>query len=173
MGAIACDASEVVYIDAGLAGCCVAPDVKRAAVELTLYDIDSGETRKRVLPGTIAPVERRDSAAAIARFPLAWSLVNKKLRILFPDIHSDSVGRIIFLLWTDLDVLSSFNKMPEEAPNGIQLPKGYARQNGVVIYGYTIYESIKIHMCIILCMIFIFIYLSIHPPTLPPIHPLV
>ena len=134
MGAITCDASEVVYIDAGLAGCCVAPDVKRAAVELTLYDIDSGKTRKRVLPGTIAPVEHRDSAAALARFPLAWSLVNKKLRILFPDIHSDSVGRIIFLLWTDLDVLSSFNKMPEEAPNGIQLPKGYARQNGVVTY---------------------------------------
>ena len=114
---------ELVYIDAGLACHCKSSAVKNAAVELSLYDIGSGIVRKRWLPGSLSPVERSD-ASCILRFPLAWSLSNKKLRILFPDLRTDAVGRIAFRVWGEEDVTS---------PHG-GLKSAFAMQDGVAIY---------------------------------------
>ena len=83
---------DVVYIDHGLVGYCSSPEVKNAAVKFSLYDVNSGSTRTRFLPGSLFPTQRRDSSSYVARFPLAWSLADKKLSIIFPNLSLDAVG---------------------------------------------------------------------------------
>lgn len=126
--------AEVVYVDSGLASYCFSPGEKDAAVELYIRDIASEEVRKHCLPGTLYPAKRRESASYVARFPLAWSLNNKMLRILFPNLHIDAIGRVSFLIWETKDISVPDINPYGTSPNDFHPSKAYTAQDGVTIY---------------------------------------
>ena len=125
---------DVVYIDHGLVGYCSSPEVKNAAVKFSLYDVNSGSTRTRFLPGSLFPTQRRDSSSYVARFPLAWSLADKKLSIIFPNLSLDAVGRVAFLIWTDKDVTDTTDNRYEAGVNSFHPQKAFTVDNGIVVY---------------------------------------
>lgn len=123
----------MVYVDAGVMAYCDSPSVKDAAVELTLYDIASWQIRRRWLPGSVFPIEG-SATMCISRFPLAWSLSDRKLRILFPNVHIDSIGRMVFFVWTDKDITPLSGNRQEERINGFQPSSAFTVTNNIAIY---------------------------------------
>ncbi len=86
-----------VVIDNGVMAYCSVGTMSGEAVSLHLFDCNLKMTKQYYLPGSI----RRSGPASSQgiEFPNAWSLENKLIRALFPNLSSDALGRIVFYLW--------------------------------------------------------------------------
>jgi len=88
--------AEKISVDNGLASYCRSPVASDAAVELYVYDVAAAELHKHYLPGTICP---QYDGVCLLRFPLAWSVKDGKLGIVFPSVQGDVMGKITTHLW--------------------------------------------------------------------------
>ena len=93
---------EKIYISNGYLNYCLSPDAANSAVVLYSFDIRDGECKQYYLPMTIVPEidARNDGNKQIIKFPLAWYMNSEELLIVFHDLHSDAMGRVIFCLFS-------------------------------------------------------------------------
>ena len=93
---------EKIYISDGILNYCLSPDAADSAVVLYSFDIRDGERKQYYLPMTIVPEidTRNDGNKQIIKFPLAWCMNRKELLIVFHDLESDAMGRVIFCLFS-------------------------------------------------------------------------
>ena len=124
-----------MYIDDGVLSFCCSPKASNAAVILYVMDVKTNNIDRHYLPGSIfVPAGRRKYSADPVKFPLAWSVFNNKLQIIFPNLLSDAIGRISFRMWS--------------AENIVDLPalktvKGFIDERKIIRYnGYWHGESI-------------------------------
>lgn len=87
--------AEIVYIDSGLISYCQSSNVNNAVVALCVREIAFTETRKHYLLGSTYPSYTKGSPA-ISRFPSAWMMKGKTLKIVFPDVIHDAMNSITF-----------------------------------------------------------------------------
>ena len=121
---------EKIYISNGYLNYCLSPDVANSAVVFYSLDIRDGEWKQSYLPMTIVPeiYTKYDRNKQIIKFPLAWYMNRKELFVVFHDLESDAMGRVIFWLFStdkphDFDFLSSFKAY--EYQNNIMKYKGH------------------------------------------------
>lgn len=93
---------EKIYISDGILNYCLSPDAANSAVVLYSFDIRDRECKQYYLPMTIVPEidTRNDGNKQIIKFPLAWYMNSEELLIVFHDLHSDAMGRVIFCLFS-------------------------------------------------------------------------
>ena len=93
---------EKIYISDGILNYCLSPDAADSAVVLYSFDIRDRECKQYYLPMTIVPEidTRNDGNKQIIKFPLAWYMNSEELLIVFHDLHSDAMGRVIFCLFS-------------------------------------------------------------------------
>ena len=93
---------EKIYISNGYLNYCLSPDVANSAVVFYSLDIRDGEWKQSYLPMTIVPeiYTKYDRNKQIIKFPLAWYMNRKELLVVFHDLHSDAMGRVIFCLFS-------------------------------------------------------------------------
>lgn len=72
-----------------------------SAVVFYSLDIRDGEWKQSYLPMTIVPeiYTKYDRNKQIIKFPLAWYMNRKELFVVFHDLESDAMGRVIFWLF--------------------------------------------------------------------------
>ena len=121
---------EKIYISDGILNYCLSPDAANSAVVLYSFDIRDGERKQYYLPMTIVPEidTRNDGNKQIIKFPLAWYMNRKELLVVFHDLHSDAMGRVIFCLFsTDRTRDFDFRSFTDyyEYQNNIMKYKGF------------------------------------------------
>ena len=130
---------EKIYISDGILNYCLSPDAANSAVVLYSFDIRDRECKQYYLPMTIVPEidTRNDGNKQIIKFPLAWYMNRKELLIVFHDLHSDAMGRVIFCLFsTDRTRDFDFRSFTDyyEYQNDIMKYKGFYFGVGGRIY---------------------------------------
>ena len=130
---------EKIYISNGYLNYCLSPDVANSAVVFYSLDIRDGEWKQSYLPMTIVPeiYTKYDRNKQIIKFPLAWYMNRKELLIVFHDLHSDAMGRVIFCLFsTDRTRDFDFRSFTDyyEYQNDIMKYKGFYFGVGGRIY---------------------------------------
>jgi len=126
--------AEVIYIDSGLMSYCRSPEANNVAIELYVYNIASTEMRQHYLPGTLYPTYHFDDAHYVSRFPLAWSVEEKVLYIIFPNLHIDAMNRISFLVWAANVTTPNIRQNAVNSRRNADPSKVYELRNDVTIY---------------------------------------
>ena len=144
---------EKIYISDGILNYCLSPDAANSAVVLYSFDIRDRECKQYYLPMTIVPEidTRNDGNKQIIKFPLAWYMNSEELLIVFHDLHSDAMGRVIFCLFStartrDFDFRSFTDYY--EYQNNIMKYKGFYFGVGgrVYIHGMSSAPLAAIHL---------------------------
>ena len=130
---------EKIYISDGILNYCLSPDAADSAVVLYSFDIRDRECKQYYLPMTIVPEidTRNDGNKQIIKFPLAWYMNSEELLIVFHDLESDAMGRVIFCLFsTDRTRDFDFRSFTDyyEYQNDIMKYKGFYFGVGGRIY---------------------------------------
>ncbi len=130
---------EKIYISDGILNYCLSPDAANSAVVLYSFDIRDKEWKQYYLPMTIVPEidTRNDGNKQIIKFPLAWYMNRKELLVVFHDLESDAMGRVIFCLFsTDRTRDFDFRSFTDyyEYQNDIMKYKGFYFGVGGRIY---------------------------------------
>jgi hypothetical protein len=87
---------EIVHIDNDLICYCRPSNISNAVVSVHVYDPTFIKTQTNYLLSSTYPTYYSKDIPFMSRFSLAWSVKNKKLHVIAPDVVSDAMNYIMF-----------------------------------------------------------------------------